>query len=481
LGQGNYNEGYVYDGTTGNLSAKAGVVLTYPTGANPARPHAVIGTNNGTPGVTTDDNSYAYDANGNMITRTIYVSPTVTDVYNLSYDAENRLTEVRKNNVVIATFIYDGDGRQVMSIMNGVTTTYAGQHYEIAGTSITKYYFAGTMRIALRKDGALRFVFGDHLGSSSIITSGMGVLTAQIMYKPWGEARYASGNAMTNYHYTGQRDDAGIGLYFYQSRFYDAALGRFTSPDSIIPQSQGVQAWDRYAFVNNNPLRYTDPTGHMCREDGKGCDSGKRFPLPIKHSKNSVTPPNNKQGIIYASIDNITSNRNIRSDLWLASKAEEGYDGWAGSGKIPELDFNLDVTDILGGIQTYEDWHSSTDFYNVNLEVNWALTASGTVALGNLQVNNNTSSTVAAVDKIIFSYTPHGPNDGMNDVTMYGSPDNWAGSNGGSMDMNIGVVLPHNQHIMIIQLRMPGAYPGGPFIVINVNPGNLHAGCSGLP
>jgi hypothetical protein len=35
------------------------------------------------------------------------------------------------------------------------------------------------------------------------------------------------------------------------------------SPDSIVPTgSQGTQAWDRYAFVNNNPVRYTDPTGH---------------------------------------------------------------------------------------------------------------------------------------------------------------------------------------------------------------------------
>lgn len=65
----------------------------------------------------------------------------------------------------------------------------------------------------------------------------------------------------------------GFGLMFYNARWlrsvpvtkcrgYDPSLGRFAQADTIVPQSQGVQAWDRYAFVNNNPVRYTDPSGH---------------------------------------------------------------------------------------------------------------------------------------------------------------------------------------------------------------------------
>jgi hypothetical protein len=41
------------------------------------------------------------------------------------------------------------------------------------------------------------------------------------------------------------------------------SVGRFTSADTDVPASQGVQAFDRYAFVNNNPVRYTDPSGHF--------------------------------------------------------------------------------------------------------------------------------------------------------------------------------------------------------------------------
>jgi hypothetical protein len=43
---------------------------------------------------------------------------------------------------------------------------------------------------------------------------------------------------------------------------YDPAIGRFTSPDTIIPIGQGSQAWDRYAYTNNNPIRFSDSSGH---------------------------------------------------------------------------------------------------------------------------------------------------------------------------------------------------------------------------
>jgi len=52
-------------------------------------------------------------------------------------------------------------------------------------------------------------------------------------------------------------------LYDYGARFYDPQLGRWIQPDTIVPGSQGVQAWDRFAYVNNNPLKYTDPSGHF--------------------------------------------------------------------------------------------------------------------------------------------------------------------------------------------------------------------------
>jgi RHS repeat-associated protein len=63
--------------------------------------------------------------------------------------------------------------------------------------------------------------------------------------------------------FTGQYSHAAdFGLLFYNARWYDVSLGRFAQADSIVPP--GVQGLDRYSYTNNNPVRYTDPSGHIC-------------------------------------------------------------------------------------------------------------------------------------------------------------------------------------------------------------------------
>ena len=84
-----------------------------------------------------------------------------------------------------------------------------------------------------------------------------------LLYKPWGETRYSSGSTPTSYRFTGQREDVTIGLYFYNNRYYDPMLGRFTQADTIVPNPGNPQSLNRYAYVLNNPLAYTDPTGHF--------------------------------------------------------------------------------------------------------------------------------------------------------------------------------------------------------------------------
>jgi RHS repeat-associated protein len=154
------------------------------------------------------------------------------------------------------------------------------------------YYFQGATRLALRVQvngvgDKVYYLLTDQLGSTAITVNVNGSKEAEIRYKPWGETRYMDGNTPTDYLYTGQREEIGIGLYFYQSRFYDANLGRFVSADTIIPG--GVQGPDRYAAMRNNPLKYIDPSGHdVCDEDGNCYRKGEKYHPKIRTGKAPV-------------------------------------------------------------------------------------------------------------------------------------------------------------------------------------------------
>ena len=90
----------------------------------------------------------------------------------------------------------------------------------------------------------------------------------------------------TPYTFTGQfsyMDDPttgtteGFGLLFYNARWYDPLLGRFAQADTIIPG--GVQGYDRYAYVSNNPIKLTDPSGHKCVGESEECLDDDRKPI----------------------------------------------------------------------------------------------------------------------------------------------------------------------------------------------------------
>jgi RHS repeat-associated protein len=192
----------------------------------------------------------------------------------------------------------------VSTSVGSTTTFFVGGHYEVVvtdtGTQVNKYYFAGTQRIAMRKDTTLYYLLSDHLGSTSIVTDAAGTVVSQTRYKAWGEVRHQSGVTPTEYGFTGQYSHtADFGLMFYNARWYDVSLGRFAQADSIIPP--GVQGLDRYAYVNNSPMNYVDPSGHVtgnpCEALGRCLENDKKNlwkdsdKTPInKPSKRTRTP-----------------------------------------------------------------------------------------------------------------------------------------------------------------------------------------------
>lgn len=70
------------------------------------------------------------------------------------------------------------------------------------------------------------------------------------------------GGMPTDFGFAGQRYDSSTGLIYMGARYYDPSLGRFISPDAIVQQRNDPQSYNRYAYARNNPLRYTDESGH---------------------------------------------------------------------------------------------------------------------------------------------------------------------------------------------------------------------------
>ena len=115
-----------------------------------------------------------------------------------------------------------------------------GNHYEVKSTIVTKYYFAGATRLAVRTGDTLSFLLADHIGSSSVTTDANGGYSAEALYKAFGETRYTLGNLNTDYHFTGQREEVSLGIYWFQStppkilrpavRREPAALPRIQNP-----------------------------------------------------------------------------------------------------------------------------------------------------------------------------------------------------------------------------------------------------------
>jgi len=116
----------------------------------------------------------------------------------------------------------------------------------------------------LTRNGELICCFHpNHLTSTSIQTDQNGNRIQHYEYTAFGRTRFTeSASAFpVSRRYTCQVLDEETGLYYYASRYYDPQLGRFIQPDDIISDLSNPQSYNRYSYVLNNPLRYTDPSG----------------------------------------------------------------------------------------------------------------------------------------------------------------------------------------------------------------------------
>ena len=131
---------------------------------------------------------------------------------------------------------------------------------------VTKYYYgalgATSRLIAFRRGGTLHWAGTDHLGGTIRVMDSSFAPVDGMRYESYGDDRDAGDSLNTDRKFTGQTEDESVGLYWYQSRAYDPEIGRFCTPDPIVPEPGYPPALNRYSYVYNNSLKYIDPSGH---------------------------------------------------------------------------------------------------------------------------------------------------------------------------------------------------------------------------
>ena len=248
---------YTYN-EIGNLTSNSQVgTYTYPaSGVTSVRPHAVS---------VAGTNSYSYDLNGNM---------TSGAGRSFDYDFQNKPTCIAmsappcSSSATKTMFVYDGAGARVKKTVGANSTRYINMYYECDLANCSRFIWAGNLRVAtIATNGTVHYWHGDHLGSLGVITDSTGAKVQAVTYYPFGGTRTNQSPSTpaidVPYKYAGQELDGSTGLYNYNARLYDPALGRFITADAIVPNPGSPQDLNRYSYVRNNPINLMDPTGHV--------------------------------------------------------------------------------------------------------------------------------------------------------------------------------------------------------------------------
>ena len=218
------------------------------------------------------DKIFTYDILGNMIKSN---NKTIT------YTAFNK-TQTITNGLNITTFKYDTNQYRYKKITKNQDTYYIDKDYEHSNfknndTQEKYFIYVNNKVISIYKNNNVNnttisntsYLYHDSLGSIDIITNNKAKVLQRVAYKPFGEQInfFADGSikprSNINRGYTGHETIEEENLINMNARLYDPSIGRFLSADTLIPDQYSSQDFNRYSYVLNNPLKYTDPSGHQ--------------------------------------------------------------------------------------------------------------------------------------------------------------------------------------------------------------------------
>jgi RHS repeat-associated protein len=296
---------------------------------------------------------YSFDAAGNMLR-----DPNTVPATNYSWDAEGRLTTISENGAAYATNTYNADGQVVEVTYPGFNAKVEGI-FDPGGRELGNYdgvhnvwydqdIWAAGRIVAQLNPADTYFLHANHLHSDVQVTDHTGAVKLDLLYYPWGQTWTYSGS-MVDAHFAGFQRAAGT-FYTTPTRRYSNVEGRWMSPDPMGGHYEDPQTLDRYAYVRNNPLKLTDPTGldiwlQGCGKDSSTCkdnyvgttDKNGNF------QKEHLTGDQTKDATIGPHGISVSQDGKTYAGVWDTNKGENGTVTVAGSGAL-----NGYVADVKG-------------------------------------------------------------------------------------------------------------------------------------
>lgn len=208
---------------------------------------------------------YTYDLSGNLISTQETqnnggVQSSETTVY--AYDAMNRTSSITKNGTV-TSFAYDENNRRISKSSGTQCTLFVWNNDQLLfetnaeNYSQNNYYIFG---IGGEAEGMLKNgkpyantldLTGNVVNSTNLTTQ----TETESKYDAFGNI--TEGQTVSSIGYSGEYLDAETGLYYLTARFYDPETGRFTQEDDWLTEGPNL-----YIYCRNNPVMYSDPSGH---------------------------------------------------------------------------------------------------------------------------------------------------------------------------------------------------------------------------
>jgi RHS repeat-associated protein len=178
-----------------------------------------------------------------------------------SHDRSRKKTTLKQNNQTKQTTYFSGGYEKQVDAQNNTTELH---------------YLNNINTIVVKQNNQYQyyFTYKDHLGTIVAITDINGNVVEEFNYDAWGLKRNPDNwtyeldttpSTLTWFKrgYTGHEHLDEFGLINMNSRLYDPQIGRMLSPDNYIQSAGSSQSYNRYSYVWNNPMKFTDPSGDL--------------------------------------------------------------------------------------------------------------------------------------------------------------------------------------------------------------------------